>query len=654
MSRLAALILAVAAIPALAAAPKPPLIPLYDTAGAARACEEGLDKVRKAIDAMSARKGPGAIFAEWNKLFIAIEDASNALSLYSTVHPDAGVRKAAEECDQKFTTVNTDLFQNERLYARLKAARPADPRQAKLQRDLVQGFEDSGVSLAPDKRARAKELAEKMEELRQSFERNVRDDPTTVTFTAAEMEGLPEAYLKARKRDDAGNYVLRLDAPSYVPFMENARSEAARERYYRARFSQGGEKNLAILQELFALREELAHLHGQPTFAHYVLRRKMAASPDNVKRFLAEVKAAVDPIERREIEELRAEKAKDRATDLAATRLNRWDVSYYQERVKRTRFDIDQEKLRAYFPSEKAVAFSLLLAERLYGLRFKPVATTAWHPDVRYFEMHDAKTGRYLANVYMDLYPREGKRNGAFAAPIRSASRLTGRTPSAALVANLNRNGLNLREMETLLHELGHILNEVLSNVDYAPQVLSTVKWDFVEAPSQMFEEWTRREQTLALFREVCAECPQLTPAQIRNLDAARRYGQATTYARQWMLATFDMELSLRPRPPLEVWKALETESPLGHIEGTRFPTAFTHIASGYAAGYYGYMWAQVIACDLRSAFGNDLLDTKVAARYRESILGAGNEREETEMVRRFLGRDPNSQAFFAEITGKS
>ncbi len=142
--------------------------------------------------------------------------------------------------------------------------------------------------------------------------------------------------------------------------------------------------------------------------------------------------------------------------------------------------------------------------------------------------------------------------------------------------------------------------------------------------------------------------------AHAQKLDAARRYGQATAYARQWMLAKLDMELSERPRPPLEVWKELERASPLGYIEGTRFPTSFTHIASGYAAGYYGYMWSLVIARDLLSGFGNDLLDTRAGARYREAILGAGNEREETEMVRRFLGRDPNNQAFFAEITGKS
>ena len=654
MPRLFSAVLVAAALPAAAAGARPPLIPTYDAAGAAKACEQGLVRVRKAIDAMAARKGRGTIFAEWNRLFIEIEDASNALSLYATVHPDAAVRAAGEECDQKFTSLNTELYQNEKLYARMKAAAPANPKQAKLQRDLLQGFEDSGVSLVPDKRARAKQLADEMEELRQAFERNVRDDPTTVTFTPEEMQGLPEAYLKARKRDASGNYVLRLDQPSYGPFMENARSEAARERYYRARFNQGGEQNLGILEKLFERRQELARLHGLPTFADYVLRRKMAATPETVNKFLAEVKAAVEPMEKRELEELRAEKARSLGTGPAATRLNRWDVAYYQERIKRARFDIDQEKLRAYFPSDKAVDFAILLAERLYGLKFKSAASPAWHPDVRYFEMHDARSGRYLANVYMDLYPREGKRNGAFAAPLRSASRLTGRTPSAVLVANMDREGLNLREMETLLHELGHVLNEVLSNVDYAPQALSTVKWDFVEAPSQMFEEWTRREQTLALFREVCAECPRLTSAQIRKLDEARRYGQATFYARQWMLAVFDMELSQRPRPPLEVWQELERASPLGHIEGTRFPTSFRHIASGYAAGYYGYMWSLVIARDLLSGFGDDLLDPRTGARYREAILGAGNEREETDMVRRFLGRDPSNQAFFAEITGKS
>jgi thimet oligopeptidase len=653
--RIAAAILAAAAPSwALAASPNVPLVTMYDATSLAAACEAGVVQVRKAIDAMAGRKGPGDILGEWNRLFILQEDSGNVAALYATIHPDKDTRAAAEDCDQKFTSLNTEINQNEKIYARLKAFVPLNPKQAKLQRDLLQGFEDSGVALAPDKRARAKQIFDKIDELRTSFERNVRDDPTKVTFTPAEMDGLPEAYLKARKPDASGNYVLNLEQPSYGPFMSNAKSSAARERYYRARFQQGGAANLELLDQLFVLRKELAGLYGLPSYADYVLRRRMAGSPAAVNRFLADVKAVLDPVEKTELEDLRAAKSKELGTDLASTRLDIWDTSYYLEGVRRARFDIDQEKLRAYFPSDKSVAYALLLAERLYGVRFKESTAPAWHPTVRYYEMFDAKSGRYLANIYLDLFPRGGKRPGAFAAPLRSASRLAKRTPSAALVANLDPNGLKQLELETLLHEFGHVLNMVLADVEYAPQAISTVKWDFVEAPSQMFEEWARREQTLALFREVCTDCPRLTSDEIRRLEEARRYGQAIGYGRQYLLARLDMELSLNPRPPLEVWKWLESAAPLGYVEGTMFPASFRHIASGYASGYYGYMWSRVIARDMLSAFGDNLLDAKVGARYRAAILGAGTENEESAMVRRFLGREPNNKAFFAEITGRS
>jgi thimet oligopeptidase len=524
----------------------------------------------------------------------------------------------------------------------------------KLRQDLLNGFEDSGAALPPDKRKRAKELLDRIEDTRQAFERNVREDPTTVVFTPAEMEGVSEAYLKARKKDEAGNYVLRLDQPSYSGFMNNAKSEKARERYYRARFQQGGVKNLELLQQIFTLRQELASLYDLPSFAAYGLRRKMAGNPEAVNKFLRQVKEAVTPVEKLELEELRAEKAREQGTELAATRLRNWDVNYYFERLRRAKYDVDQEKLRAYFPADKSMDFSMLLAERLYAIKFRETQVPTWHADVRHFEVLDGPSGRFLGNIYVDIYPREGKRPGAFAAPLRTASTLAHRLPSVALVANLNRQGLNQNELETLLHELGHVLNIVLSHSAYGPQSFSTVKWDFVEAPSQMFEEWARREQTLALFKEVCAECPQLTSAQIKRLEEARRFGQATGYGRQWLLAAFDMEMSTRPRPPLEVWKQLESAMPLGHVEGTMFPTAFTHIASGYAAGYYGYMWSRVIARDLLSAYQGNLLDTRVSTRYRSTILGAGNEREEVDMVRAFLGRDPSPEPFFAEITGKS
>ena len=655
MRYLVGLTLALATCSALAQPQARPLAPLYDAAGITRACEEGLARTQKEIATLEARRGAGNIFAEWNQLQIGIENVINPIYLLGNVHPDKEVRDAAEPCMAKYTTLSTDLFQNERLFNRVKAAQPDNPHQAKLKKDLMEGFEDSGVALPPEKRRRAKEIFDKLEELRQAYDRNVRDDPTRVAFTAAEMEGMPEAYLKAHEgtRDKDGNYVLTLKYPSYIPFMANAVNGEARRKYFVAKFNEGGAKNLDLLQEMFTLRKELAGLYGLPTFAHYALRRKMVQTPETVNKFLTDVKSAVTELEKKDVEDLRQEKAKHLGTPLADTKINRWDTAFYQERVKRERFSIDQEKLRKYFPTPKAIDYTLLVSQKLYGVKFREAKVPTWHEDVRYFDVLDAKTGRFISGFYLDLFPREGKYNHAAAFPVRGVSTLAKRTPISVLVTNFNREGLDHNELETLLHEFGHVLHGVLSRTAYNPHSGTSTKQDFVEAPSQMFEEWARREQPLALFKQVCAECPQLTRDEIERLEQARRYGQGMRYARQWLYAAFDMALSTEPQPPLTVWKNLEGATPLGYVTDTSFPSSFSHIASNYAAGYYGYMWSEVLALDMLSPFKADMLDTRVGVRYRNTILAQGGQEEEMKLVRRFLGREPSSDAFFREITGK-
>jgi len=639
-----------AALPAFAA---PTLMPSWDAPALTKACDAAVAKARKDIAAMSAKKEPGTILAEWNKLQIAIEDVAGPVSLLGAVHPDKAVRDAAEPCSTKLTELNTEINQNEALYARVKAAKPANAHQKKLQKDLLEVFEDSGVTLPPDKRARVKEIFDQLEAGRQAFDRNIRDDKTTVTMTPAEMEGMSEAYLKDKKKDEQGNYVLKLDTPVYAPFMANAKSEAARERYYRARSKQGGEQNLKILETLFMLRQELATIYGLPDYATYVTRRKMVGTPANVNKFLAEVKQAVGEVEKKELEELRADKSKERGTPLEQTAFSRWDVNYHQERIRKARFSVDQEELRKYFPTEKAIAYTFLVAETLYGIKIKPVAVKSWNEDVRYYEVSDAKTGKYLSSFYFDPFPREGKYTHAAAWAVRGASRITGRTPMTVFVTNIDRKGLTQAEMETVFHEFGHVLHGVLSTADYNPQAGTNTLQDFVEAPSQMFEEWVRHEQPLALMKKVCPECPQLTKDQIQRLEAARTYGQGSKYQRQWEYAAFDMALSQKPQPVMQAWIAVEKQTPLGYIEGTTFPAAFGHLASGYAAGYYGYMWSEVLALDMLSAFKGNYLDPAVGKRYRDTILANGAQEEPMDLVKRFLGREPSSDAFFKEITGK-
>ena len=646
---------AAAVLNAHAAAPAParPLMPIYDAAGIEKACDEGLARQRKMMAAMDAKKGPAGIFDEWNALAIDNEDTLNPIYLLSNVHPDKAARDAAEPCLQQYTSLQTELFQDEKLYARVNAAQPMNPHQAKFKKDLLEQFEDSGAALPPDKRARAKEIFDKLEALRQDFDRAIRDDQRKVVFRPDEMAGLPQAYLDARKRDEQGNYVLGLDYPSFFPFMENAKDGEARRRYYIAKYTQGGKENLDRLYEIFKLRQELAGLYGLPSFADYALRRKMVQDVATVDKFLGEVKAAVDDLEKKEIEELRAEKAKELGTPLADTRVERWDLLYYQEKIRRARYDIDQEKLRRYFPTDKSIEYVFAVSQRLYGVKFKEVKVPVWHPDVHYYDVLDASTGKFISGFYVDLYPREGKYGHAAAFPLRGVSTRANRTPISALVANLDPKGLTQDELETLMHEFGHVLHGVLSRVEYNPDAGTAVKGDFVEAPSQMYEEWARREQPLELFKQVCPGCPHLTHDEIERLEAARRYGQGTRYARQWQYATFDMDLSTNPQPPLELWKKIESASPLGYVEGTMFPSSFSHIASNYGAGYYGYMWSEVLALDMLTPFRKNMLDPAVGRRYRDTILANGGQEEEMALVKRFLGRAPNSDAFFAEITGK-
>jgi thimet oligopeptidase len=629
------------------------LMTLYDAPGITRACDEGISRAQQLIKQMDAKKGAGAIFDEWNRLSIAIEDVVNTIYLLGNVAPDKAVRDAAEPCLQKYTTLQADLFQDEKLFARVNAAQPMNPHQAKFKKDLVEGFEDTGVALPPDKRKRAKEIFEKIEELRQAFDRNIRDDPTKVTFKPEELAGMPESYLKAHAPDASGNIVLGLDYPSYLPFLQNAKSGEARQRYYMAKMNQGGAKNLDLLLEIFELRKELAGLYGLPSFADYALRRKMVGSPDVVNKFLADVKSAVTDLETKEVNDLRRVKAQDLQLPVTGMKVYRWDVPYYSEMVRKVRFKVDQEKLRKYFPTDKAVEYTFLVSQTLYGVKFVEQKVPVWHPDVRYFDVVDAKTGRFISGFYLDLFPREGKYNHAAAFPIRGVSRLAKRTPLAALVTNFDREGLNHDELQTLMHEFGHVLHGVLSQADYNPQAGTSVKGDFVEAPSQMFEEWARREQPLELFKKVCPDCPHLTKEEIAQLDAARRYGQGIRYSRQWLYAAYDMALSVDPKPPLTVWKNLEGATPLGYVEGTSFPSSFSHIANNYAAGYYGYMWSEVIALDMLSPFKKNMLDPAVGARYRAAILAQGGQEEEMDQVKHFLGRAPSNEAFFQEITGQ-
>jgi len=475
-----------------------------------------------------------------------------------------------------------------------------------------------------------------------------------MTFSPEEMRGLPEAYLQKAKRDDKGNYVLGFEYPEFFPFMTNAEDEDARRRYQFTFTNRGTPRNMEVLADVVTLRREMAGLFGMSSYAEFSLRRKMAQTPRAVQTFLDDVKAQVREAAAKDVEELRALKAERLGRPLAEVKFNNWDSAFYRDKLLKARYNIDREALREYFPTDASIAWVMHISSILYGIEFRPVDVPVWSPDVKYVEVRDTRSGKFLAGIYLDLYPRDGKFSHAANFGVRSASLLSGRTPYGVLVANLNPKGLDSRELETLVHEFGHTMHHSLAHTAYAAHGGSGLEWDFVEAPSQMYEEWARRKESLMLLSQFCKGCKPVDEDLVRRLEASRRLGVGLRYDDQHLLAQYDLTLYAdKPVDPLATWVRLEGETPLGHTPDTIFPSSFEHIVRDYAAGYYGYMWSEVLALDMLSPFGSNVMNPRVGRRFRDEILAHGGDRPAEQGVEAFLGRKPSNAAFIAEITGK-
>jgi len=611
-------------------------------------CDAGLKGAQQRVKALERRRIDAGWLAAYDDLAVYLEDHQGPNDFVLNVHPDKAIRDAAQACSLRWAGFLSGLGQNEKLYRALQKAPRKDAIDAELVRLASAQFEDSGVTLPGPQRERAKQILDKLTELDQQFNKNIRDAGTRVAFTEAELRGVPASVWQGAPRDAQGRILLGVDYPSYVPVIRGAESGEARERMWRAKTNEGGQANLDLLAQIVTLRGEYARLFGFDNYVDFNLRRQMARDGATATRFLDAVAGTVHEREKAELEELRAAKARHLGTPPEQTRVERWDATFYGERVKREKFSVDQNAFRPYFPPQASLAFAMRIIEKTMGVKYERIDNKLWQDEAQTYVVSDVASGRPIAQMYVDLYPRDGKYNHAAVWPLRGSATRVGRTPVAALVVNFDRQGLSLDEVETLLHELGHAVHVNLSHTRYATTAGTTVMHDFVEAPSQMLEDWVYDKQVLKLMQEVCPDCKPVPDAMVDQAMAAKQHGKGGQFGRQHLYASYDIALHQQTAPePLPLWARMEGATPLGHVPGTMFPAGFAHIAGGYGAGYYGYLWSLVVAMDLRTAFAADKLSAEVGRRYRDQVLGQGAQKPAPELVKDFLGRESNSQAFF-------
>ncbi|GAA4668820.1 M3 family metallopeptidase [Nocardioides nanhaiensis] len=573
-------------------------------------------------------------------------------SLFSNVHPDAGVRAAAEEAESQVMRVLTELGLDRELFEVVAGLDGAglDDAAARLLAHVRRDFTRSGVDRDDATRARITAVRERLTELDQEFSRQLREDVRSIRVAPERLEGLPEDWRAAHPPEDDGLVTVTTDYPDAVPTRMYAHDAQVRHDMAVAFLSKGWPQNDAVLKEMFALRHELAGLVGHSDWASYDAEVKMIGSGPAIPAFIDRIADAAEEPMRRDLAVLLE---RYRADHPDAEEVPAADAQYYSEAVRRERYEVDSQEVRRYFDFTRVRAGLLEVTARLFGLRYEPVPdAVTWHPEVTVHDVHDADAPAGtppFGRIYLDLHPRAGKYSHA--AQFTLTDGVAGRRlPEGVLVCNFSRELMEHDHVVTLFHEFGHLLHHVLGGRGrWARFAGVATEWDFVEAPSQMLEEWAWNHEVLATFAHDAAGTP-IPPELVERMRAGEEFGKGV-YARTQMFYAA-MSYWFHTERPEDLEAAMrrlqERYAPFGWIEGTRMFASFGHLG-GYSSGYYTYMWSLVIAKDLFSAFDeDDLFDTEVARRYREAVLEPGGRRDAADLVADFLGRPSTFESYEA------
>ena len=581
------------------------------------------------------------------------------------VHPDEALRATALESDQRLETYGTtlgfreDTYRAVRAYAETPEAAALEGVPARFLERTLRDYRRNGFELPPEARARIQELKERLVDLGTRFRRNIDEYEDQLLLTRDQLDGMPDSYIDTLTEvdtPDGPRFRVSLDYPEMYPFLEGAHDEALRRELFTKNHNKAAEVNAPLLAEAIAVRDEIATTLGYASWAAYVIETKMAKTPEAVLDFLLDLERRLEVKASADLEPATASKPAETG-DPAAT-VNIWDWRYYQQRVTQEQFDVDQFEVASYFPLDATLRGMFDVYQRLVAARFVPVEDArAWHPDVRLYHVEDADDGRHIGSFYMDLHPRPGKYGHAAAFtlhPGRLNEDGTYEPGVSSIVANFTKprpgspSLLRHSEVETLFHEFGHILHQVMTRAPFVRFSGTSVERDFVEAPSQMLEHWCWDPTVLRGFARHVDTGEPIPEDLIARMVAAKNVASGLQWLRQVYFARIDLAYH-GPGAAKDldaIAEELHAITAFDFVPGTHFQCGFGHLF-GYDAGYYGYLWSRVFGDDMFTRFERD---EAAGADYRRIVLEQGGSTDGIDMLREFLGRDPENTAFLRDI----
>jgi len=599
-------------------------------------------------------------------------NAANKATIIKETNTNPAMRAAAENAVKTYQEWAVGIDYREDVYKAIKAFADTHPKltgeDEKLLKETMRDYRRAGLELPPDQRKEVEQLRKELSKLGTDFDTNIVNSSAPVMFAKADLDGLPESFLASpgiRTGDDVYTVMANVTW-QFNTVQENAKSEATRKQLYVIRESLGKHKNVPVLNEMLALRNKIALRLGYKSWDDYQTEIKMAKTGTNAEKYINDLVAGSQPKFDSELAELQKLKAAD--TKDPNARIMVWDWRYYSNQRNKQKYDVDKEALRAFFPFQKVLDGMFSIYQNIFGLKFQKIAAPyKWIDDLQLYLVTDSGTGEPLGMFYLDMFPREGKFNHFAEFEIVGGKLLPDgkyQRPTVALLCNFPPpNGdtpslMTHQDVETLFHEFGHCLHTIVTRAKYGRFAGTHVPGDFVEAPSQMLQNWVWDKKVLDTFAADYKEASKKIPAEIvKKMNDAKLANAGVLYRRQFAFASLDLALH-DPHPEDMPYDCVAISNPilekvfLPIDPSTTFVSYFGHL-NGYDAGYYGYAWADAIAADMATVFEkakDGYLDKQAGAKLRREIYEPGDSREITQSIGKFLGRKQSVQPFLKKI----